>query len=134
MTGSLQVKGDNYYAVLNFRDLSGKRVQKWINLNMSVKGNKRRAEAALNELLVNYQGYESIEPMNLLLSQHIAQWLEANRPNIAVTTYDQYFNILINHIRPYFDARRITVSKLTAGDLEDYKLLINKQKKSFLGF
>lgn len=37
MTGSLQVKGDNYYAVLNFRDLSGKRVQKWINLNMSVK-------------------------------------------------------------------------------------------------
>lgn len=120
MTGSLQVKGDNYYAVLNFRDLSGKRVQKWINLNMSVKGNKRRAEAALNELLVNYQGYESIEPMNLLLSQHIAQWLEANRPNIAVTTYDQYFNILMNHIRPYFDARRITVSKLTAGDLEDY--------------
>ena len=50
----------------------------------------------------------------------IAQWLEANRPNIAVTTYDQYCNILNNHIRPYFDPRRITVSKLTAGDLEDY--------------
>ena len=75
---------------------------------------------ALNELLVQYQGYEAIEPMMLLLSQHIAQWLEANRPNIAVTTYDQYCNILNNHIRPYFDPRGITVSKLTAGDLEDY--------------
>ncbi len=120
MTGSLQVKKDAYYAVLNFRDQTGKRVQKWINLNMPVKGNKRRAEIALNELLVEYQGYEAIEPMNLLLSQHVAQWLEANRPNIAVTTYDQYCNILTNHIRPYFDSKKITVSKLSAGDLEDY--------------
>ena len=81
MTGSLQVKKDAYYAVLNFRDQTGKRVQKWINLNMPVKDNKRKAEVALNELLFEYQGYEAIEPMNLLLSQHIAQWLEANRPN-----------------------------------------------------
>ena len=120
MTGSLQIKNEKYYAVLNFKDSTGKRVQKWINLNLPIKGNKRRAEAVLNELLVNYQGYESIEPMNLLLSQHIFQWLEANRPNLAVTTYDQYCNILNNHIRPYFDSRGITVSKLTAGDLEDY--------------
>lgn len=120
MTGSLQTKGDKYYAVLNFKDSTGKRIQKWINLNMSVKGNKRKAEIALNELLVSYQGYEAIEPLNLLLSQHIAQWLEANRPNITVTTYDQYLNILNNHIRPYFDSRGITLSKLSAGDLEDY--------------
>ena len=120
MTGSLQIKNDKYYAVLNFRDSTGKRVQKWINLDMPVKGNKRRAEMALSELVVNYQGYESIEPMNLLLSQHIFQWLAANRPNLAVTTYDQYCNILNNHIKPYFDPRGITVSKLTAGDLEDY--------------
>lgn len=120
MTGSLQVKGNKYYAVLNFRDSTGKRVMKWISLNLTVKDNKRRAEAMLNELVAAYQGYEAIEPMNLLFSQHIAQWLEANRPNIAQTTYDQYVNILNNHIKPYFDARGITVSKLTAGDLEDY--------------
>lgn len=120
MTGSLQIKKDRYYAVLNFRDQNGKRVQKWINLNMPVKDNKRNAEAALYELLVAHQGYEAIEPTNQMLSQLVGQWLEANRPNIAVTTYDQYLNILVNHIRPYFDSKRITVSKLTAGDLEDY--------------
>lgn len=120
MTGSLQIKNDKYYAVLNFKDKNGKRVQKWIPLNLTTKGNKRRAESMLNELLVNYQGYESIEPMNLLLSQHIMQWMEANKPNIANTTYDQYLNILVNHIQPYFDSKGITVSRLTAGDLEDY--------------
>lgn len=120
MTGSLQVKNGKYYAVLNFRDATGKRVQKWIALNIEAKGNKRKAEAAMNELLVQYQGFESIEPMNLLLSQHVFQWLNADRPNIAVTTYDQYVNILNKHIGPYFDSRGITVSKLTAGDLEDY--------------
>lgn len=120
MTGSLQIKNDNYYAVLNFKDNTGKRVQKWINLNMPLANNKRRAEMALNELLVQYQDYENIEPMNLPISQLVARWLEANRPNVAVTTYDQYYLILVKHFRPYFDNKGITVIKLTAGDLEDY--------------
>lgn len=120
MTGSLQVKNDKYYAVLNFKDQTGQRKQKWIPLNLSVKGNKRRAEAMLNQLLIDYQGIESIEPMNTLLSQHIATWIESNRPNIAVTTYNQYVNMLQLHIGPYFDQKKITLNKVTAGDLEDY--------------
>lgn len=120
MTGSLQIKGDKYYAVLNFRDQTGKRVQKWILLGLPVKGNKRRAEAMLNELLVSYQGIEQVEPMNTLLSRQIAAWIESNRPHIATTTYDQYIIMLNNHIAPYFDQRGITLSKLTSSDLEDY--------------
>ena len=56
MTGSLQIKNGKYFAVLNFRDQHGKRVQKWFSLGLDVKGNKRRAETMLNELLVQYQG------------------------------------------------------------------------------
>ena len=55
MTGSLQEKNNKFYAVLNFKDSNGKRVQKWISLNLPVKGNKRKAEAMLNDLLVQYQ-------------------------------------------------------------------------------
>lgn len=120
MTGNLQVKGDKYYAVLNFKNQNGKRVQKWISLNLTVKGNKRRAEAMLHDLIIEYQGIESIEPMNMLLSKHIEKWIENDKIRIEVTTYDQYVNILRKHIAPYFDARRITLSKVTAGDLEDY--------------
>lgn len=120
MTGSLQTKADKFYAVLNFKDDDGRRVQKWIPLDFDVKGNKRRAEAKLNELLMQYQGIESINPLNQLLSRHILAWIEGNRPNIAVTTYNQYINMLANHIAPYFDSRGITLDKVTAGDLEDY--------------
>ena len=55
MTGSLQVKNGRYYAVLNFKNSSGKRVQKWISLNLDEKGNKRKAELALRDLLNQYQ-------------------------------------------------------------------------------
>ena len=120
MTGSLQVKNDKFYAVLNFKNQEGKRVQKWISLNLSVKGNKRKAEAALNELLAQYQGLDSIEPINTLLAQHVANWIEYDRPHITVTTYNQYVNMLNNHIAPYFNLRGITVGNVTAGDLEDY--------------
>lgn len=120
MTGSLQIKNERYYAVLNFYDISGNRVQKWFPLNMTVKGNKRKAEIMLKQLLVEYQGLEAVEPINRLLSQHIAAWIEADRPHIAVTTYNQYVNMLNLHIAPYFDERKITLCSVTPGDLEDY--------------
>lgn len=121
MTGSLQIKNDKYYAVLNFKDCNGKRAQKWVPLGLpAVKGNKRLAEAKLKELVTEYHGIERIEPMNTLLAQHIAMWIEMDRPNISVTTYNQYINILNNHIIPYFNPRGITLSNVTAGDLEDY--------------
>ena len=120
MTGSLQVKSGKFYAVLNFKNQEGKRIQKWICLNLPVKGNKRKAEAMLVDLLSQYQGLDSIEPINTLLAQHIAKWIEYDRPHITVTTYNQYVNMLNNHIAPYFDARNITVGSVTPGDLEDY--------------
>ena len=58
MTGSLQIKSDKYYAVLNFKDENGKRVQKWVPLNLPVRGNKRKAEVMLTELINEYQGME----------------------------------------------------------------------------
>lgn len=120
MTGSLQTKNNKYYAVLNFRNKNGKRVQKWIPLNLSTRGNKRKAEVLLNDLLTQYQGLEAVEPINTLLSQHIASWIEYDRPHITVTTYNQYINMLNIHIAPHFDSLGITVGKVTPGDLEDY--------------
>ena len=120
MTGSLQIKGDRYYAVLNFVNQNGERKQKWISLNLPTKGNKRRADVMLNELLVSYQGIDYADRMNTLLSLHIAAWIDNNASQIAKTTYDQYINMLGKHIAPYFDSKKTTLSKLTSGDLEDY--------------
>lgn len=70
MTGSLQVKNDKYYAVLNFRDNDGKRVQKWIPLNLPLRGNKRKAETMLRQLIEQYQGLEAIEPIKHQWGNH----------------------------------------------------------------
>ncbi len=120
MTGSLQIKGDKFYAVLNFIDEGGKRKQKWISLNLPTRGNKRRAEIMLNELLVSYQGIEQIGPMSTWFSKCVGDWIESNSINVAKTTYDQYVNMLRNHIAPYFEQRQITLGSLTPGHLEDY--------------
>ena len=50
MTGSLQEKNGKYYAVLNVYQ-NGKRKLKWINTGFEIKGNKKRAEQFLREVI-----------------------------------------------------------------------------------
>ena len=51
MTGSLQIKNDKYYIIVNLKE-NGKRKQKWIATGLDVKGNKRKAEQLLRETLL----------------------------------------------------------------------------------
>ena len=54
MTGSLQIKRDKYYAVLNMYDENHKRKQKWIDLELSSKGNNyRKANQKLNNIMTD---------------------------------------------------------------------------------
>lgn len=75
MTGSVQEKNGYLYAVLNFKDMCGSRRQKWINLNLPVRGNRRRAEEMLGDLLIEYQGLELVEPHDALLSTQMPHGL-----------------------------------------------------------
>lgn len=85
MTGSLQVKNDIYYAVLNFRDKEGKRKQKWVSTGLEVKGNKRKAEQMLNELKAQFNESDYIEPHKVLLCDFIQEWIKLNKPNIGIS-------------------------------------------------
>ena len=42
VTGSEQEKNGKLYAVINIKDINGKRKQKWISTGLTVKGNKKR--------------------------------------------------------------------------------------------
>ena len=54
MTGSLQIKNNKYYLVLNLYR-NGKRKVKWINTDLPVKGNKTKAQKLLREALKQYE-------------------------------------------------------------------------------
>lgn len=54
VTGSLQVKYNTWYAVINYKDENGKRKQKWIPTGYPVKGNKKRANEVLQAKIKEY--------------------------------------------------------------------------------
>ena len=90
------------------------------SVNLPIKGNKHKAEAMVTDLVNQYQGIESLDPLNAPLSRHVANWIEYDKTHITVTTYNQYVNMCTLHIGPYFDQRGITIGNVTPGDLEDY--------------
>ena len=49
VAGHLQIKNEKYYMVLELRNEQGERKTKWIGTGLTAKGNKRRAEAMLEE-------------------------------------------------------------------------------------
>ncbi len=120
MSGSLQEKKGIYYAVLNFKDKDGKRKQKWISTGLEVKGNKRKAEQRLNELISQYEETEYIEPTKVLLCDFIKEWLELNKPNVQVTTHDIYIHMLNKHIYPYFKDKGLLLIKVKPMDIQRY--------------
>jgi len=125
MTGSIQVKKgrSNYYAVLNIYDGNGKRKPKWIDTHVPVKGNnKRKADAKLNELLLEYKDGHVNFSKDIYFADFMEQWLETRISTgaIAATTYDGYKLIFDTHIAPYFRAMKLKVKDLTPAHLEKY--------------
>lgn len=120
MTGSLQIKNNKYYAVLNFKDQEGKRRQKWISLDMEVKNNKRKAEQALKKLVAEYEA-KKIDIINKQsFSDFMGEWLKATKTSIKITTYNSYEVHYRNHIKPYFDKLGVAVSDLTPMHIQNY--------------
>jgi len=129
LTGSLQIKNDMFYAVINSKDIQGKRKQKWIALNMEARGNKRKAQDKLNEILLEYE--ETIEgiqrnnevidlPEDKLFCDWMKEWVEIRKDDIQITTYDGYIHMINKHIYPYFNKLKITLSRLRAEDIQHY--------------
>ena len=124
MTGSLQIKRGKYYAVLNLTDRNGHRRQKWVYTGYEVKNNQRKAEAALRDIIHEYEKINLVYEPDILLSDFLNQWLVEVKPFIDEVTWDGYKIIVDSHVRPYFEEHKV---KLVDADLDciqryfDYK-------------
>lgn len=63
---------------------------------------------------------EQYNNSNTLFSNYIIDWLELHKHKIASTTYNGYYNIIHNHIYPYFKEKNISLSTLSILDIEKY--------------
>lgn len=120
MTGSLQIKKDKYYIVLNTYDAHGKRKPKWISTGLTEKGNKKRAEKMLREQLREYEVQEKLIKSDMLFSDAVRQWLKDSVIRVDAVTLQGYEALSKAHILPYFDALQIKLNEVDRHALQKY--------------
>ena len=86
MTGSLQIKNEKYYIVLNDM-VNGKRKQRWIATGLTVKGNKRKAKQLLREKLAEEMQKAPLPVSDMRLSDCIRHWLTCVQRRVDEVTY-----------------------------------------------
>ena len=128
VAGHLQEKNDFYYIVLSYKDAAGKRKTKWEATGLSVKRNKKKAEALLLERRRNFMVPTAPAEIRLdddiLFSDFMLKWLEVTKSTVQITTYASYQGMVERVIVPYFRKRNIKLVDLKATDLQDF---YNKQ-------
>ena len=121
VAGHLREKKGYFYAVLNYTDTHGNRKTKWIATGLAVKGNKKRAEAFLQEQRRSFQEDVPITG-DVLFADFMEQWLTVIKSSVAVTTFASYSNMVKKVIVPYFRERQIALQELSAKHIQDFYL------------
>jgi len=115
----------NYYIVVTTKDPeTKKRKDKWIQTDISIRGNnKRLAEARRREIEIEYENYvDEPEPeSDVLFTDYLLQWLEIEKSSWASSTYQLYVHQIQKHILPYFLLKKVNLKDLSADDLESYR-------------
>ena len=131
VTASLQIKNNIYQVVLNYKDINGKRKQKWVSTGLSEKGNnKRLANQKMQEILSNFK--ESLcssfsKTDDKLFTIYLKEWLLSIKNTIEENTYDSY-EIIVNKTCNYFEDKNILLANLKPVDIQKfYTYLYSKE-------
>lgn len=119
MTGSLQIKQNKFYIVLNI-SANGKRKQKWIATGLPVKGNKRKAEQLLRDKLYEYELTPETVHSDVLFSDYIRIWLNTVRRRVDEVTFQGYEILAKCHVIPYFEGNGLKLSEISRDVLQAY--------------
>lgn len=125
MTGTLQVKREIYYVVLNYYD-NGKRKQKWVSTKLPVKGNKTKANEILKQMVKDCNESQFVNEVTeqqenaVLLSDYLAHWIDEAEPFLGKSTFRTYKGYINNHMIPYFSNAKLALNELKSFHLTDY--------------
>ncbi len=123
VAGHLREQNGYYQMILSYKDVSGKRRTKSISTGLTVKGNKKRAEALLLETRKSFDPGISADiasSKDILFDDFLLGWLEMMKNSIELTTYASYAMVIKNRIAPYFKDKEIKLIDLTPKDIQDY--------------
>ncbi|GHU94766.1 site-specific integrase [Clostridia bacterium] len=121
MTGSLHVKNEHFYMVLNTYE-NGKRKQKWIATGLIEKGNKTRAKVMLAKTLSEYTENKQIDTPTsaTLFSTYLVHWLKTTEKTVDPVTYYGYEDTAKAQVIPYFERTKIMLENMDRKALQSY--------------
>ncbi len=120
MTGSIQEKNGKLYAVLSYKDQDGKSKRKWIGTGLPVRGNKKKAEAMLDDIIEDNLELEEIQEESLLFVEYVKTWLMRKRSKVQQSTWEGYEIYVTKHIVPYFEPMLLEIDQVTSKHIQDY--------------
>ena len=146
-TGSVQEKNGRFYFVLNLYDAKGKRKIKWISTGLTVRGNKRKAEAMLHEVLLRYDetgklptgrggAYEkvdtrtakpipapirSVSKSEMLFLDYLNEWIQIHKASIQTATFISYNQMIQGRITQYFKPLGLKLCEVTPQVLDEFQ-------------
>ena len=131
ITASLQTKNNIYQVVLNYKDINGKRKQKWVSTGLTEKGNnKRLANQKMQEILTNFKedlNCPNSKTDDKLFTTYLKEWLLSIKNTIEENTYDSY-KVIVNKICDYFEDRNILLNDLKPVEIQKfYTFLYSKE-------
>ena len=144
MTARLYEKRGTWHIVLVYRNPDGSRKQKWINTDLPIRGNNRKAKKLMDEAFLKWKPI--LEPDNEIISEEVAhspsrqakkklpenpessilfsdyllEWLESRRNRVQITTFGGYQQDIKIGIAPYFDKKKIFVDDVTDAVISDF--------------
>ena len=146
-TGSVQEKNGRFYFVINLYDANGKRRIKWISTGLTVRGNKRKAESMLREVLLNYDetgelptgrggAYEKVDakttkplpqplqPVSnseMLFLDYLNEWVQVHKASIQPATFISYNRMITGRITQYFEPLGLKLCEVTPQVLDEFQ-------------
>ena len=112
-------QNDKYYIVIN-DCANGKRRQSGSKTGLSAKGNKRRAEQMLRDVVQDYERQRGIIRSDVTLADYVRQWMVQAKRRVDEVTYQGYEALANGHILPYFDANGVKLQDVTHRQLQAY--------------
>ena len=131
ITASLQIKNNIYQVVLNYKDINGKRKQKWVSTGLTEKGNnKRLANQKMQEILAEFRESMNCPTSKInerLFTSYLKEWLLDIKNTIEENTYESY-KVIVNKICSYFEDKSILLNELKPADIQKfYTYLYSKE-------
>lgn len=115
LKGSLQIK-NNIYQVVFYHN--GKTIWRSTGVK-AIRGNKRKAEQRMNEILSEYDDNPGMFD-RVLFTDYIEKWLENVKYKVDVITYEGYEQYAQKHIIPYFKPLKLYLQNVKLEDIEGY--------------